>query len=66
MATRNEKRVVWSIGFEEDQSFFHLHCPAHNTNRLSLCEAAIELLQKAWPHLHVKRVLEDDLMKGDR
>ena len=53
------QRVVWHIGFDNKADFFRLHCPANNHSRLTLCEGAMSLLAKAWPHLTISKSLED-------
>jgi len=55
-----EKLILWRIGFAEKEDFFHLHCPAYNRSRVSLCEAAIFLLERAWPHLRITREEVED------
>ena len=59
-----ERRVIWRIGFDQTQDFFRLHCPELNRSRLHLCEGAIELLKKAWPHLRITREVVD-LIEGE-
>jgi len=57
----NTQLVVWEIGFDEKTVFFRLHCPVNNYSRVKLCEAAIDLMGKAWPHLRVRRNVSDNL-----
>ena len=53
------QRVIWRLGFDQKQDFFHLHCPAEDYSRVKLCDSAITLLIQAWPHLRVSRKVED-------
>ena len=62
----SNKRITWRIGFGHAPQFFALYCPEANRSRLALCEAAIALLTKAWPHLTIHReVVDVDDSQGD-